>query len=94
MKIEKNDKFKRSIQNILDYIVEKDGISRSKNFYKAVNDKIKTLKFMPYKYRKSYFFDNENIRDLVFKGYVIPYLIDKEKLIILDIFKWRENDES
>ncbi len=92
MRIEKSQKFKNSIQNILDYIISKDGINRSKNFYKAVNEKIKSLKFMPYKYRKSYFYDDENIRDLIFKGYVIPYLIDKEKIIILDIFKWRENE--
>ena len=92
MRIEKSQKFKNSIQNILDYIISKDGINRSKNFYKAVNKKIKSLKFMPYKYRKSYFYDDENIRDLIFKGYVIPYLIDDEKIIILDVFKWRENE--
>jgi len=92
MRIEKSQKFKNSIQNILDYIISKDGINRSKNFYKSVNEKIKSLKFMPYKYRKSYFYDDENIRDLIFKGYVIPYLIDDEKIIILDIFKWRENE--
>ncbi|TEY03205.1 type II toxin-antitoxin system RelE/ParE family toxin [Campylobacter sp. US33a] len=44
---------------------------------------------MPYKFRKSFIFDDENIRDFIFKGYVIPYKIDKEKdlIIILDIYK-------
>ncbi|EAK5974251.1 type II toxin-antitoxin system RelE/ParE family toxin, partial [Campylobacter jejuni] len=47
------------------------------------------LSFMPYKNRKSLSFDNENIRDLIFKGYVIPYLIDKSKneILILGIYK-------
>jgi len=46
---------------------------------------------MPYKYRKSYYYDDENIRDFIFKGYTIPYLIDKQKdlLVVLDIFKYK-----
>ncbi|ECZ0558498.1 type II toxin-antitoxin system RelE/ParE family toxin, partial [Campylobacter jejuni] len=49
----------------------------------------KNLSFMPYKNRKSLSFDNENIRDLIFKGYIIPYLIDKSKneIVILGIYK-------
>jgi toxin ParE1/3/4 len=93
MNIEKSDKFLKSYQNILDYIAQRDGLTRSKKFYKSIENKIKSLKFMPYKFRKSYFYDDEKIRDLIFKGYVIPYLIDNDKIIILDIFKWRENDE-
>lgn len=44
---------------------------------------------MPYKFRQSKCFNDENIRDFIFKGYVIPYLIDKEnnKIVILAIFK-------
>jgi len=56
--------------------------------------KISKLDFMPYKFRKSYYYynDDEDIRDLIVQGYTIPYLIDKEKdtIVILDIFKWEE----
>jgi len=31
---------------------------------------------MPYKHRKSIYYDDENIRDLVFKGYTIVYMIE------------------
>lgn len=46
---------------------------------------------MPYKFRQSYFHHNQNIRDLIYKGYVIPYLIDEDKeiIVILNIFKNR-----
>lgn len=46
---------------------------------------------MPYKFRKSWSFDNEDIKDFIFKGYVIPYFIDKQndKIVLLAIF--REN---
>ncbi len=93
MKIQESEKFKKNLKNILEYIT-KDKKTATVDFKNNLKKLIQNLKFMLYKYRKSYFFDNENIRDMVFKGYVIPYLIDKEKLIILDIFKWRENDES
>ncbi|EOJ9182008.1 type II toxin-antitoxin system RelE/ParE family toxin [Campylobacter jejuni] len=54
-----------------------------------MNSICKNLSFMPYKNRKSLSFDNENIRDLIFKGYIIPYLIDKSKneIVILGIYK-------
>ncbi len=45
---------------------------------------------MPYKYRESFYYVNQNIRDMVFKGYTVPYLIDNDnnQIVILDIFKW------
>jgi len=48
---------------------------------------------MPYKFRKSFYFDNEEIRDMIFKGYVIPYKIDKNRneIIIIGIKKYQEN---
>ena len=33
---------------------------------------------MPYACRKSIFFDREDIRDLVFKGYIIVYKVDDD----------------
>jgi len=42
-------------------------------FLKELKKKIINLKHFPYKYRKSFYFDDENIRDLIFKGYTIIY---------------------
>jgi toxin ParE1/3/4 len=92
MKIKESVKFKNNLKEILKYIA-KDKKSAAINFRNDLKRLIESLTFMPYKYRKSYFYDDENIRDMVFKGYVISYLIDNDKIIILDIFKWRENDE-
>ncbi len=91
MRVQESVKFKKNLKNILIYI-SRDKKIAAVNFKNNLKKLIQNLKFMPYKYRKSYFYDDENIRDLIFKGYVIPYLIDKEKIIILDIFKWRENE--
>jgi len=50
------------------------------------------LDTFPYKYRQSYYYNDPQIRDLIFKGYTIPYLIDEKRdvIVILDIFKWIE----
>ena len=48
---------------------------------------------MPYANRKSIFFDREDIRDLIFKGYIIVYKINTENQTI-DVFGFTkyEND--
>ena len=37
---------------------------------------------MPYANRKSIFFDRADIRDLVFKGYIVVYKVDKDNEFI------------
>ncbi len=46
---------------------------------------------VPFKLRQSIYFDDENIRDLIFKGYVAPYKIDKNnnQIIVIGINKYR-----
>lgn len=41
---------------------------------------------MPKKYQQSKYYDDETIRDMVFKGYTIIYKIYSDKIIILEIF--------
>lgn len=54
--------------------------------------KVDKLDFMPFSHRESIYYNNENIRDLIFKWYVIPYEIneEKEEIIILDIINYRD----
>ncbi len=56
-----------------------------------LSEKIDSLKHMPLKFRQSLFHHDKNIRDLIYKAYVIPYLIDEvnQVIIILNIFKNR-----
>jgi len=86
MKIVRSRKFLNKFKNILAYIA-KDKISASKKFREELNKRLNELDHFPYKYRKSFYFNDENIRDLSFKGYTIIYKIEKDKIIILDIFK-------
>jgi hypothetical protein len=44
--------------------------------------KIRAIKNMPYKHRKSIFFDRTDIRELIIKGYIIVYHVNKQKKLI------------
>ena len=86
MRIVRSRKFLNKFKKILAYIA-KDKVSASKKFRNKLNKKLEDLNHFPYKYQKSFYFDDENIRDLIFKGYTIIYKIEKDKIIVLDIFK-------
>ncbi|WP_033916062.1 type II toxin-antitoxin system RelE/ParE family toxin [Campylobacter sputorum] len=81
-----SDRFKRELKCISDFIA-KDNIKRAVDFENELISKIENLADNPKQYRASYYVDNSNARDLIFKGYTIPYLVDDEIIIILGIFK-------
>ncbi|MCD6258659.1 MAG: type II toxin-antitoxin system RelE/ParE family toxin [Helicobacteraceae bacterium] len=89
--IQRSEPFKKSLLGILTFIA-KDSKNKANIFKKALQEKINQLTFMPFKYRKSIYFEDENIRDFIFKGYCIPYVIDEEneKIILLDIIKYEK----
>ena len=76
MQIIRDTKYLAKLQNIMEFIAE-DSTIRALEFQLNLDKKINSLHNMPFIFRKSIYFDDENIRDLVFKGYVIPYKIDK-----------------
>jgi plasmid stabilization system protein ParE len=89
MQIIRDDKYISRLESVLDFIAQ-DSINKAHNFLNRLDYKINNIFNMPYKYGKSLYYDSDDTRDLIFKGYTIPYLIDnnKNKIIILDIFKW------
>ena len=92
MQILKDERYFSDLTEILEYIA-KDSLQNALSFQKEVDTYIDTLANFPYKYRKSIYFDDENIRDALFKGYVIPYVVDQQKdiLIVLGIVKWKRS---
>lgn len=86
MQITRDVKFLISLQSTLEFIA-KDSLNQALLFNSELNKKIDDLKFMPFKFRKSLYHSDENVRDLVFKGYCMPYLVEDEKIVILNIFK-------
>ena len=92
MIIEKSKKFDKNLNEILDYIAT-DSLSKAIEFITQLEEKLLTLHHLPHKFRKSIYFNDDNIRDYIFKGYVIPYFIDNEhkKIVLLGIVKYRKH---
>jgi plasmid stabilization system protein ParE len=92
MKIIRTDNFQLSLKRLLRIIAE-DKKSAAINFNRELQKKIKDLRDFPFMYHKSYFFEDEYIRDLTHKGYSIPYEVDLEEktISIIDISKNKNN---
>jgi len=78
MHINRSPRYKNDLFQILDYIAQ-DKMSASENFKNELDALIDDLPHFPHKYRKSKYFNDENIRDMIYVGYTIVYRIDFEK---------------
>jgi len=89
VKLKRDDNFTYHLEQIILYIAD-DSKTRARNFRNKLQKQLNSLENFPYKFRKSIYFDDDNIRDYIFMGYTIPYLVDKanDTIVVLDIFKW------
>lgn len=89
MQIELSQAFIAQLQTLLEFIAQ-DSVENALKFECELLERIENLDSMPRKYRQSIHFSNPNIRDFIFKCYVVPYLIDSANntLVILGIRKW------
>ena len=92
MQIIKTPYFSTELDTVLDFIAL-DSIDQALKFADDLELKINSIENMPYKYRKSIYFDDEDIRDLIFKGYTVTYYLDTEndKILILGIKKYKKD---
>lgn len=91
MKILKSNKYLVQLRAIIRFIAL-DSPSRAREFKQELGNKVELLDNFPYKYRASVHFESKEIRDMIFKGYVIPYFIDAEndRIIIIGIVKYKD----
>jgi len=87
MKIIYTDDSKLNLINIKKFI-KIDNPNAVNKFISKLKATIEDLDNFSYKYRKSIYFKDENIRDMIFNGYTIIYQIDKikQQIKILEIF--------
>jgi plasmid stabilization system protein ParE len=88
MELERSEKFAEDLENILSYIA-KDSKPSAHRFVNELYETLYSIEPYLYKYRKSSYFDDESIRDCIFKGYVIPYKIFESKIVLLGMTKYR-----
>jgi plasmid stabilization system protein ParE len=91
MKIKLTKEFKYKLKRQIDFIAL-DKPQVAKNFNKLIFQKIEEISEMPYKCRKSIFFENEFICDLIVKGYIILYLINEleNTIEVFGLHKWEK----
>ena len=72
MKIIHNPNFSRALKQTLKYIA-KDKPTASLNFKEELKEKIKKLPDNPYMCPTSYYFKENNVRDMTFKKYKMVF---------------------
>ena len=87
MILEQSSRFEEEFEIIIDFIAL-DSVNRALEFYDELILKIKNIPHSPYSYRKINNSESPTTRELIFKGYTIPFEKEKKnnKIIILGIF--------
>ncbi len=85
MIIVETDRYKRELRDIA-FFIKKDKLSASIKFVQELKESINKLINFPRKYRKSKYFEDDNIRDMIFNGYTVIYEIFEDKIEIFTIF--------
>lgn len=85
MVIRRTARFNRELKAVFDFIA-KDNPNRAREFRDRLIAKLQTISDSPLMYRKSMSFDDERVRDLIFKSYVIPFAIEYEAIYVLGIY--------
>lgn len=81
MKIKLQEEFLFLLNYQVDYIAQDKPVAARK-FKSDLLRNIKKDFKNPFQFKKSRYFNDENIRDYVFKGYVVVYEVDTENKII------------
>lgn len=83
--LEQSLRFEYELETIVDFIAL-DSPVRALEFFYELDSEIQNIPHNPYIYRKRN--KDENLRELIYKGYTIPFEIDtaNHKIVILGIF--------
>ncbi len=90
MRIEFKASFVKRFETQLRFIAN-DSPQSALKFKNELLKQIRSLSDYPLKCRKSIYFDDESIRDLVYKGYTIVYCINQDKIEVFGLTKCQEN---
>ena len=78
--------------NIKSYITTQDSTTKANRFILELKEKIKSLNEMPYRCRKSYYANDEETHDLIYKKYTIVFKILDDEVHILTIFRQKDTN--
>ena len=85
MRVSRSKRFNQELLEITKFIATNNP-KNGRNFYEGVRAFVEKITDHPHKGRLS----NDGNRELIHKGYTIPYLVDEENIVILGIFNQNE----
>ena len=77
----------KDLTAIYHFIAQNDSPIPAKCFLLKLEESIESLSYMPQRYRKSYYIDDENTRDMVVHGYTVCYTVREDKVHIVAVFR-------
>ena len=88
MNIISSELYEQQLKEILETLAKED-FKATKSFKLYLDTLILNMPTKVKKYKKSIYFDKENIKDLECQGYTIPFLADEENdvFVVLGIVK-------
>jgi len=95
MKIKFSGFFREKLSNQVRFI-SKDKPGAARMFKNDLLLHLSKIPEQPYSYQRSHFFNDENIRDLIFKGYVITFRIlpDENTIQVFGFNKYQKFDNT
>ncbi len=90
MKIIFKSSFVERLENQIEYIA-KDSPYYAQKFKNELLGKIKNIPDNPLIYRKSIYFNDHTIRDLIYKGYTIVFRINFDIIEVFGFVKYQKN---
>jgi plasmid stabilization system protein ParE len=90
MKIIFKESFVERLENQVEYIAI-DSPARAGKFKNELLNRIRQLPLNPYQNRKSVYFEDDNIRDLIFKGYTIVFRVTNTAIEVFGFVKYQDS---
>ena len=89
MRIVYEEQFRTQLKSILAFIA-RDNPYAAKAFRDGLKARCENTPDFPESCRKSLYFEDDTIRDMVFMGYTAIYRIASDEIRFLDVFKWQD----
>jgi plasmid stabilization system protein ParE len=90
MKIILKESFVERLENQVEYIAI-DSPARARKFKNELLKRIREIPLNPFQNRKSVYFEDDNIRDLIFKGYTIVYRVTNTAIEVFGFVKYQDS---
>jgi plasmid stabilization system protein ParE len=75
------------LENIYNFIATEDTPIKAQRFLRKLQTAISTLNFMPERFRKSIYINDEKTHDMVIHGYTVCYHIAEKSVHIVAVFR-------